>query len=216
MMKQLETFSDNMILSVTISVKIGWEKYINERLKMVCKTYAAMRSLFRTITRNNILIRRKIFLAHALPHFIWLFSTRFYYTERQKERISNKYCSGIRIAYGIPRWDDLTTLVITREKSIYDYVYKYWKRLINHLLFSDEALAFQTNWLAYLHIKSPDRSWWSASSFRKSSVFLRRLRNQVTSCVIEWIHFENIHAKQYDYYRKSTHSSTYHFSPIFH
>ena len=37
-------------------------------------------------------------------------------------------------------WDDL---VLAREKSIRDYLFIYWRKLVFHLLSSQELLAFQ-------------------------------------------------------------------------
>ncbi len=50
-------------LGVIISVKLGWENYINERLRTISKIHNAMRIIFRTINKKDIKIRRKIFLA---------------------------------------------------------------------------------------------------------------------------------------------------------
>ena len=69
-------------LGVNISVKLGWEKYVNERLKTIRNIYNALRIIYKTIKMNNIKIRRKIFLAYVLPHFIWIFCIWFFLSER--------------------------------------------------------------------------------------------------------------------------------------
>jgi hypothetical protein len=113
------------------------------------------------------------------------------------------FCSGLRIVHNLPVGNDYTTLVITRERSIYNYLFTYWCRRILHLLSADEELAFQLTWSAYLNITSPDTTWLRTMSFQKNSIFLRRLREQATYCIIEWIEFDNDHIKQNEYLRKS-------------
>jgi hypothetical protein len=113
------------------------------------------------------------------------------------------YCTGLRIVHNLYAWDDYTTLVLSKEKSLYDYLFSYWRRLMNHLLSANEALAFQLNWSAYLFITSNEENWWSNLGFRKNSTFLRRLRKQAKHCIIDWIDFDNIHVKQHEHFRKS-------------
>jgi hypothetical protein len=70
-------------LGVTITTKLGWGKYIDDKLRKIRKTYNAMKILFYKIPKKEISIRRRIFLAFSLPYFIWLFSTWFLFTEKQ-------------------------------------------------------------------------------------------------------------------------------------
>ena len=100
------------------------------------------------------------------------------------------------------RWDDFTTLILAREKTLRDFLYKYWKRFVYHLLNSDEGLAFQQSWNAYLIITLPN-SWMRSLRFRSNSKFPRRLINQATHCMVEWLTFEEVHRTQYDIYRNS-------------
>jgi hypothetical protein len=188
-------------LGVNISVKLGWENYINERIKTISHIYSAMRIIFKDIKRKDIRTRKKIFSAYALPHFMWLFSTWFFFSERQKERISHTYCIGLRIIHNLALWDDYTTLVLSREKSIYDYLFSYWRRLIHHLHFADEALAFQMTWTSYLNVTAPEDDLWKNTGFRKNSTFLNRLRKQITHLMLDWIEFDSVHSQQYDYFK---------------
>ncbi len=111
------------------------------------RTYNAMRIMFKTISEKDIRMRRKIFAAFALPHYLWLFfCIWFFLLERQKEKLSHAYCTGLRIVQDLPIWDDFTTLVLSKEKSIYNYLFSYWRRLMHHLLSSEEVLAFQQTW----------------------------------------------------------------------
>ena len=192
-------------LGVYILAKIGRDHYINERFKIIRKIYSAMRIIFRTIRKQDIKIRRKIFLAYALPHFIWLSTTWFFFTDNQKERIQHVYGTGVRIVYNLGQWDDLTTIIVAREKTLLDYIYTYWSKLIKHLLNSPEALSFQQTSNAYWIITSPDTSWLKTMEFRRNSTFLCRLIKQAKNCLIDWIEFENIHSKQHDYFKDSTH-----------
>jgi hypothetical protein len=79
--------------------------------------------MFRQIPVSLISIRRRIFYAFAIPHFIWFFATWFYFTENKPEEIEHIYASGLRIVYGLWGWDDYTVLVLSREKSLMDYLY---------------------------------------------------------------------------------------------
>ncbi|CAF4717233.1 unnamed protein product, partial [Rotaria sp. Silwood2] len=38
----------------------------------------------------------------------------------QRDRIEHTYCSGLRIVHNLCQWNDFTTLVIAREKTIRD------------------------------------------------------------------------------------------------
>jgi hypothetical protein len=191
-------------LGVYISEKLGWDKYINERLKIITRIHRALRMIFRTINKNETKIRKKLFYAYALPHYIWLFTTWFFFTQNQKERIEHKFCTGLRIVHGLYNWDDLATLVIAREKSIYDYLFTYWRKLVRHLMTSPEALAFQQGWNAYLLLTDVNKCWTRELGFRINSRFFNRLVRQVNHCLIDWSGFDCVHIKQYDCFRIST------------
>ena len=134
-----------------------------------------MKTTFRTIGKKEMKIRKKIFYAYVLPHYIWLFTTWFFFTEKQKERIEHKFCTGWRIVYGLYNWDDLTTLVITKEKTIYDFLFVYWRKLVSHLMTSSEALTFQQNWNAYLLLTDVNKCWTRELGFRMNNRFYNRL-----------------------------------------
>ena len=57
-------------LGVTVSTKLGWSFFISDRLMKIRKIYNGMKILFYSIPKSNILIRKKIFAAFAMPHFI--------------------------------------------------------------------------------------------------------------------------------------------------
>jgi hypothetical protein len=52
-----------------------------------------------SILQLLINIRRRLFYAFALPHFIWLFSTWFYFSDNQQKEIEHRFASGLRIVY---------------------------------------------------------------------------------------------------------------------
>jgi len=66
-------------LGITITTKRGWGKCIDLKLKKIRKIYNAMKILFYKIPKKEIAIRRRIFFVFALPHFIWLISTWFFF-----------------------------------------------------------------------------------------------------------------------------------------
>ncbi|CAF5021248.1 unnamed protein product, partial [Rotaria sp. Silwood1] len=94
-------------------------------------------------------------MAYALPHFLWLFCTWFFFTNKQRDHIEHTFSLGIRILHNLRQWDDFTALILAREKTLHDYLYKYWRRFAYHLLNSDEGLAYQQSWNAYLIITTP-------------------------------------------------------------
>ncbi|CAF1579175.1 unnamed protein product [Rotaria magnacalcarata] len=145
-------------LGITITCKLGWGMYINNVLKSIRKIYNAMKILFYKIPKQFINIRRKRFLAYALPHFIWMFPTWFFFTEKQKEKIYSLFCSGVRLVYGLKGWDDISTMILSQEKSLYDFIFHYGKKFAFHLESSIEATQYQHTWTAYLASKSPDKS----------------------------------------------------------
>ena len=191
-------------LGVTITAKLGWGIYISERIRTIRKVYRGMKILFYSIPKSEIKIRKKIFSAFAMPHFIWLFSTWFFYTETQQRQIEHVYCSGIKQVYSLQNWDDETVLILSREQSLLDHLYSYWIRFSIHLELSTDALCFQQTWQAYKIIISPDKSWFRCMGFNKRSFFPNRLRKRVQHTLAEWHAFKNIHQIQRNYYRTST------------
>ncbi|CAF1374937.1 unnamed protein product [Rotaria sordida] len=100
-------------LGIIITTKLGWGLYISEKMKNVRKVYNGMKILFHRIPKKDIKMRRKIFLAYALPHLLWIFCIWFFLTEKQKEQIEHVYCSGLRLVYSLQGWDDFTTLTLS-------------------------------------------------------------------------------------------------------
>jgi len=190
---------------VHISTKLGWGIFINERIRKIRMIYKALNIIFRTIPPHLFKLRRKIFLAYALPHFCWLFCCWFFYTDTQKKQIEHVYHSGLRIVYALKEWDDLSTILLTREKSLLDYVYSYWLRLKQHLLKAPEALAFQQSWKAYEIVTSSDKSWYKSMGFRKNSIFPNRLSQRAKHSLADLKLFEDVQKEQYQFFVKNTH-----------
>ena len=193
-------------LGVTISTKLGWGNFINERIKKIRKVYRGMRILFYTIPKSKIELRKRIFSAFAMPHFIWLFPMWFFYTDKQRRYIEHVYCSGIKCIFALYNWDDETILTLSREKSLLDHLYSYWSKFSTHLELSPDALVFQQTWQAYKIIVTPDNSWYKSMGFNRRSRFLNRLRERAQHSLIEWQSFENIHREQINYYMNNTNS----------
>ena len=99
--------------------------YISDRLRKIRGVYKALRSIFTTIPTEYMHMRRKLLLAYALPHSCWLFSTWFYYTEKQRRTIGHAFCPGLRLTYALRGWDDTTTMIVCKEKSLLDYLLSY-------------------------------------------------------------------------------------------
>ena len=58
-----------------------------------------MRMVFHNTPRNEYARRRRIFLEFSMPHFIWLTSTWFHFSETQKQRINESFINGLKIVY---------------------------------------------------------------------------------------------------------------------
>ena len=123
------------------------------------------------------------------------------FTEKQKRTIQHVYCSGLRIVFSLQKWDDETTLILCREKSILDYLYLYWCRFSLHLERSAESLCFQQTWQAYKIATSSDRSWYRSMGFNRRSFFPRRLAERAQHSLVEWKVFEEVHRKQHEFYK---------------
>ena len=189
---------------MSISTKLGWGNYIQERLRIIRKIYKGLRAILRKIPLELMHIRRKVFTAYALPHFSWLFCTWFFFTENQQRMIEHTYCSGLRIVYSIRGWDDLTTMIPSREKSLNDYIFSYWTRLGFHLERAADALSFQQSWQAFQIITSPDGSWLRSMGFRKNSKFPNRLIERAQHSLRDWRIFQQIQKEQYEHYKRNT------------
>jgi len=136
--------------------KLGWGIYINTRIARIRNLYCGLRKLYQIIPKEEIPTRRLLFLTFALPHFIWLFSLWFLFTENQKKGIEHVYVSGIRLVYSLWGWEDLTTLIVAREKTLNDYIYNYLKNLKQNLDISLEASAFNETFEVFMIITSPE------------------------------------------------------------
>ncbi len=167
---ELQYVSNFKCLGVNIGAKLGWNKHIDNRLKKAKNSYCALRRMFREIPRNEIKIRRKLFSAFSLPHFIWLMFTWFYFTGKQREKIEDVYISGLRLVYSLWGWDDYTTLILSR-----DYLFRYCNKFIKHLEESPEALIFQQSWTAFLIATFLSKEYYKSMGFRKNSKFHNRL-----------------------------------------
>jgi hypothetical protein len=128
----------------------------------------------------------------------------FYYTEKQRAKIEHVYISGLRLVYGLGGWDDYTTLILAREYTLRDYIFKYWKKFMKHLDESSEALIFQQTWTAFLIATSPSKSYFKSMGFRSNSKFANRLATRAQHIKLDVITFFNNHNKQYAIFKKST------------
>ncbi len=85
----IEYVTNFKCLGVHIGTKFGWEKFRDDRLKKVRQSYGGLRKIFLTIPKNEIKLRRKLFLAFSLPQFIWLFFfVLLFYGETKKKRLN--------------------------------------------------------------------------------------------------------------------------------
>ena len=114
--------------------------------------------LFQNITKCEISLGRRIFLAFSLPYFIWLIATWFFFSENQKRKIKKSFITGLKIVYQLNGWDDFTTLVLCQQKTLHDYIYSYWSRFSLHLEKYLEAISYQHTWTAFQTLTKLDKS----------------------------------------------------------
>ena len=62
--------------------------------------------------------------------------------EIQRRTIEHLFCTGLRIIYSLKGWDDIATIILSREKSLRDYIYSYWSRLSEHIEKAPDAVSF--------------------------------------------------------------------------
>ena len=200
--QSIEFVSVFKYLGVELRTKLGWGVYIQNRLSKIRNIYCALKKIFKKIPRIDIKNRRLLFLTFALPHFIWIFMLWFFFTEKQRIDIERVYITGLKIIYSLWGWDDHTTMILSREKTINDYLYKYWKKLKIHLDTSNEASAFNETFESYMIITSPDRIklYYKSMGFRKNSRFPERLVQRAKHTYLELFNFICIHEKQLNYY----------------
>jgi len=129
----IEIVSSFRYLGVELRTKMSWGPFIQTRLLKIRNIYSALRIMFRTIPIEKYGIRRKLFCAFALPHFLWLFVTWFYFMEKQRQEIEDVYCTGLRIIHNLWEWNDHVTLVLAKDRSLLDYVYDYWKKFMKSI-----------------------------------------------------------------------------------
>jgi hypothetical protein len=190
-------------LGVEIRTKMGWGDFIKKRLSKIRNIYSALRNMFRVIPIEKYVIRKKLFCAFALPHFFWLFSTWFFYTENQKQEIEHLYCAGLRLIYNLWGWNDYVTLVLAQDKSLLDYVYDYWMKFMKHLNESSEGNGYRETWEAYLICKSSDKRLYNSMGLRTDNFFINRLVQRAYHTNLDVFLFFNTHERQKDFFKRS-------------
>ncbi|KAF9749467.1 hypothetical protein NGRA_3469, partial [Nosema granulosis] len=200
----IEYVTSYKCLGVEICSKLGWSKHIDYRLKLVRKSYCGLRKIFKSIPRNEIKLRRKLFLAFSLPHFIWLFFTWFFYTEKQCAQIEHIYNTGVRLVYSMWGFEDLTTLAVCRELSLRDYLYRYWIKLYKHLEVSSEAVSYRQTWTSFVISTDTRKSYYKSMGFRKNSKFPNRLAERAHHSKLDILTFINMHRTQFRVFQISS------------
>ena len=120
-------------LGIYISIKLGWGTYIHKRLRTIRKIHKELKIILLKVPLDLISIRRRIFLSYTLSHFYWLFCSWSFFTEIQRRTIEHLSCTRLHIVYSLNGWDDIATMILSREKSLRDYIYSYCSHLSEHL-----------------------------------------------------------------------------------
>ena len=200
----IEYVNNFKFLGVEIGTKLGMGVFINNRIRKVRNIYHLLKKTFRTIPKSEINIRKKLFCAYALPHFIWLFPCWFFFSEKQQANIEHVYCSGLRLVYNLHGWEDHTTLVLSRELSLRDYVLKYWLKFEKHLEESLEGVMYQQTYTAFLIATCPFKSYYRSCGFRKNSKFPKRLSSRAIHSKVDLMKFKDIHINQFNIFKKTS------------
>ena len=201
--EEIDIVSSFKYLGVDICTKMGWGLFITKRIAKIRNIYFALKKMYRTIPVDQIKIRKKLFCAFALPHFCWLFVTWFFFTENQRQKLEHLFCAGIRLVHSLWGWDDTVTLILAREKSLLDYVYDYWKKLIKHMMESPEGKEYRETWEAYLICSSQDKSFYKSMELRSNNRFMNRLAQRAHHTNLDLFSFFCTQEKQKDFFKKS-------------
>jgi hypothetical protein len=67
----------------------------------------------------------------------------------------------------------LTAQIISREKTLYDYIYNYWSRFSIHLDQSLEATQYQHTWTAF-NIAKDSKIWYNLLEYRENNKFKKK------------------------------------------
>ena len=94
-------------------------------------------------------------------------------------------------------------MVVSREKMLIDYLYNYWRKLKHHLDTAPEAIIYQQIWEEYLIATSPKREYYKSMSFRKNSIFPKRLAERANHTNIDLFSFFSTHEKQKEFFRST-------------
>jgi hypothetical protein len=77
--------------------------------------------------------------------------------------------------YSLWGYEDYTTLCLSRERALGDYVYEYWVRFQKHLDQSPEADSYRQTWTTFLIATDPSKTYYTSIGVRKNSRFANRL-----------------------------------------
>jgi hypothetical protein len=108
------------------------------------------------------------------------------------------------LVYSLWGYDDISTLALSRELSLRDYLYKYWLRFQKHLDTAPEADSFRQTLTAYFIAKSPFKTYYRSMNLRKNSLFANRLAERANHIYINVISFIDVHKDQYGFFKKSS------------
>ncbi|CAF2108390.1 unnamed protein product [Rotaria magnacalcarata] len=117
-------------------------------------------------------------------------TTWFFFSENQQEKINKTFISGLKIVYGLHGWDDITTLILSQEKTLREYIYAFWLRFSIHLEKSQEATSYQHTWTAFQTITTIDKTFYKKLGFRKNNEFLNRLTERAKHGRYDWLQFQ--------------------------
>jgi hypothetical protein len=201
---KIEYVTSFKCLGIELGTKLGMGNNIANSLKKVRGSFCALRKIFLSIPRHEIKIRRRIFCAFSLPHFSWLFSTWFYFTDKQREKIEHVYVTGLRIVYSLWGFEDFLTLALSREYTLRDYLYRYWIKFYKHLDEAPEAESYRQTWNAYLIATSPTKCYYRSCGFRRNSVFPNRLSERAKHTYLDFLSFKNVHKNQYGLFKRTS------------
>jgi hypothetical protein len=120
------------------------------------------------------------------------------------KKIEHVFMTGIRLVYSLWGFEDFTTLAVSREFSLRDYLYRYWLRFQKHLDVAHEAILYRQTLNALLIATSPNKDYYRSCGFRKNSIFPNRLMERAHHTYLDFLTFTDVHSRQYGFFKRTS------------
>jgi hypothetical protein len=138
-------------------------------------------------------VRRKLFYASSLPNFSWLFCIWFYLSAKQREKIEHVYMSDVRIVYASCGHEDLTSLALSRERSLERLCVQILKQIPENILMNPlKVVSYRQTWTAFPIATSPNKDDHHSCIVPSNSIFANRLHQRAHHTYLDFLSFSNV------------------------